>query len=63
MTTAFNAVKRHYAAIMAVGGVILIAMGVLLWTNELTRLNGEIQAFLRDNGLDLFSELDSWLNG
>jgi cytochrome c-type biogenesis protein len=63
MTTAFNAVKRHYAAIMAVGGVILIAMGVLLWTNELTRLNGEVQAFLRDNGLDVFSELDSWLNG
>ena len=30
MTTAFEAVKRHYAAIMATGGVILIAMGVLI---------------------------------
>ena len=63
MTTAFALVKRHYPAIMAVGGVILIAMGVLLWTNELTRLNAEVQAFLDDHGLDVFSELDSWLNG
>ena len=28
MTTAFAVVKRHYAVIMAIGGVILIAMGV-----------------------------------
>ena len=34
MTTAFAVVKRHYAAIMAVGGAILIAMGVLLWTTS-----------------------------
>ncbi len=34
MTTAFAVVKRHYAAIMAIGGVILIAMGVLIWTGE-----------------------------
>src|SRR3954462_942684 len=32
MTTTFAAVKRHYAAIMAVGGAILIAMGVLILT-------------------------------
>ncbi|MGH2922694.1 MAG: cytochrome c biogenesis CcdA family protein [Solirubrobacterales bacterium] len=63
MTTAFTVLKRHYAAIMAVGGVILIAMGVLLWTNELTRLNAEIQAFLDDHGLNVFSELDEWING
>ena len=62
MTTAFAAVKRHYPAIMAVGGVILIAMGVLLWTNELTRLNAEVQAFLNDHGLNIWSDLDSWLN-
>ena len=30
MTTAFAVVKRHYQAIVAVGGVILIAMGVLI---------------------------------
>src|SRR5262249_23054666 len=35
MTTAFAVVKRHYPVIMATGGVILIAMGVLIWTGEL----------------------------
>ena len=35
MTTAFAVVKRHYQLIVAVGGVILIAMGVLIWTGEL----------------------------
>ena len=35
MTTAFAVVKRHYQAIVAVGGVILIAMGILIWTGEL----------------------------
>ena len=35
MTTAFAVVKRHYQLIVAVGGVILIAMGVLILTGEL----------------------------
>jgi cytochrome c-type biogenesis protein len=30
MTTAFDVVKRHYRAIMAAGGAVLIAMGVLV---------------------------------
>ena len=34
MTTAFTVVKRHYQAIVATGGVILIAMGVLIWTKS-----------------------------
>ena len=34
-TSAFAVVKRHYAAIIGVGGVILIAMGVLILTGEL----------------------------
>src|SRR5215218_10210032 len=34
MTTAFDAVKRHYRAIIATGGVVLIVMGVLVYTNE-----------------------------
>jgi cytochrome c-type biogenesis protein len=52
MTTAFTVVKRHYPAIMATGGLILIAMGVLVWTNELTRLNNEAINFLDGIGLD-----------
>jgi cytochrome c-type biogenesis protein len=55
MTTAFDAVKRHYQAIVAVGGVILIAMGVLIWTGELTRLNGEAQSWLSGFGIDFFN--------
>ena len=46
MTTAFAVVKRHYQLIVAVGGVILIAMGVLIWTGELTQLNIEAQNWL-----------------
>ena len=43
MTTAFAAVKRHYAAIMAVGGAILIAMGVLILTGDFAQLNIQAQ--------------------
>ncbi|HYY74361.1 MAG TPA: hypothetical protein VE662_06015, partial [Solirubrobacterales bacterium] len=57
ITTAFDAIKRHYAAIVAAGGAILIAMGVLIWTGELFRLNVEAQQFLDRLGLDFFSEV------
>lgn len=55
MTTAFAVIKRHYPVIMAAGGVILIAMGVLIWTNELFRLNSEAQSFLDSIGLNFFN--------
>ncbi len=54
MTTAFAVVKRHYAAIVAVGGVVLIVMGILIWTNELTRLNNEAQSWLSGLGLEFW---------
>ncbi len=57
MTTAFTAVKRHYQAIVATGGVILIAMGVLIWTNELTQLNSEAQRWLSGLGLDFWNSV------
>jgi len=56
MTTAFSIVKRHYAALVAVGGVILIAMGVLIWTGEIYRLNIEIQSWMTDLGIDFWSD-------
>ena len=34
LTTAFEVVKRHYAAIMAVAGGVLIAMGILILTGD-----------------------------
>jgi cytochrome c-type biogenesis protein len=55
MTTAFAVVKRHYQAIVATGGLILIAMGVLIWTNELTQLNTEAQRWLSNLGLEFWN--------
>jgi cytochrome c-type biogenesis protein len=57
MTTAFTVVKRHYQAIVATGGAILIAMGVLIWTGELTQLNVEAQRLLSNLGLDFWNEV------
>jgi cytochrome c-type biogenesis protein len=57
MTTAFALVKRHYRAIMAAGGAVLIAMGVLIWTGELFQLNIEAQRLLSSLGLDFFNEI------
>lgn len=57
MTTAFAVVKRHYQAIVAVGGLILIGMGVLIWTGELFQLNIEVQSWMEDLGLDFWNEV------
>jgi cytochrome c-type biogenesis protein len=57
MTTAFTVVKRHYQAIVAVGGVILIAMGVLIWTGELFQMNIEAQNWLESSGLDFWNQV------
>lgn len=55
MATAFAVVKRHYNVIIAVGGVILIAMGILIWTGEISRLNIEAQKWLSESGLDFLN--------
>ena len=55
MTTAFAVVKRHYGAIMAAGGAILVAMGILIWTGELFRLNAEVQSFFDGLGLNIWN--------
>ena len=57
MTTAFAVVKRHYQAIVAVGGLILIAMGILILTGELSRLNIEAQSWLSSLGLDFWNQI------
>ncbi len=53
----FDWLKRHYAAIQVISGVVLIAMGVLVYTNELFRINIEIQKLLSDLGLNFFQEI------
>lgn len=57
MVGAFRVVKRHYRAIVATGGVVLIAMGVLVYTGELFQLNIEAQRLLDRLGLDFFSDV------
>ncbi|HMJ03719.1 MAG TPA: cytochrome c biogenesis protein CcdA [Conexibacter sp.] len=57
MTTAFGVVKRHYGVIIGLGGVVLIAMGVLIWTGEFFRLNIEAQNLLNDLGLDVWNSV------
>jgi cytochrome c-type biogenesis protein len=57
MTTAFDVIKRHYMLIMAAGGLILIVMGVLIWTGELFRLNAEVQQWLDGFGLNFFNDV------
>jgi cytochrome c-type biogenesis protein len=53
----FRFFRDHYTAITVVSGVVLVVMGVLLLTNELTRLNSEAQSFMDDLGINLFSDL------
>ena len=53
----FRFFRDHYAVITVISGAILIAMGVLLYTNELTRLNSEALALMDDLGINVFSDL------
>ncbi|MDP9377722.1 MAG: cytochrome c biogenesis protein CcdA [Actinomycetota bacterium] len=56
-TRAFRFFKRHYVAIQATAGVVLILMGVLVLTGELFRLNVEAQQFLDRYGLNFFQSV------
>jgi cytochrome c-type biogenesis protein len=56
-TAAFRWLRDRYLIITAISGAVLIAMGVLLYTGELTRLNVEAQQALDGLGLDFFYEL------
>jgi cytochrome c-type biogenesis protein len=53
----FRFFRDHYTAITVVSGVVLVAMGVLLYTNELTRLNAEALSLMEDLGINFFSEI------
>jgi len=56
-TTAFDWVRRNYAVINGVAGLLLIGIGVLVLTGELFRLNIEAQKVLDDWGLNFFQEV------
>lgn len=52
VTALFRFFRNHFAAITVVSGVILVAMGVALYMNELTRLN----SWLNESGVNAISE-------
>jgi len=56
-TRAFGFFKRHYGAIQGGAGVVLVAMGVLVLTGELFRLNIEVQQFLDRHDLNFFQSV------
>ena len=51
-TNAFRWIRSRYMLVTAVSGAVLILMGVLMLTGELTRLNVQAQGLLQDLGLD-----------
>jgi cytochrome c-type biogenesis protein len=50
-TSFFGVIKRHYPIVIGVGGVVLIGMGVLIWTGEFTTLNITVNNWLQSLGL------------
>ncbi|HEX2129609.1 MAG TPA: cytochrome c biogenesis CcdA family protein [Solirubrobacterales bacterium] len=53
MTAAFAVIKRHFALITVIGGVILVGMGILILTGAVTDLNQWAQRVTGDLGLNL----------
>jgi cytochrome c-type biogenesis protein len=53
----FRFFRDHYTAIAVVSGAVLVVMGVLLFTNELTRLNSEALSLMDDLNINFFSDL------
>ena len=55
VTSALAVVKRHYPIVIVTGGVVLIAMGALIWTGEFTQLNITVNHWLQSLGLPDFN--------
>jgi cytochrome c-type biogenesis protein len=53
-TTAFRWLRDRYVLVTALSGAVLIFMGLLMLSGELTQLNREAQRFLSNIGLDFF---------
>jgi cytochrome c-type biogenesis protein len=54
-TSAFNVVRRHYSVVIGVGGVVLVGMGVLIFTGQFTVLNIHVSNALHSLGLPNFN--------
>jgi cytochrome c-type biogenesis protein len=55
MTNALTIVKRHFPVIIAVGGAVMITLGLLILTGEFTILNAKANALLQGTGLNVSS--------
>jgi len=52
MTNALAVVKRHFPVIIAVGGAVMIVLGLLILTGEFTILNARANELLQGTGFD-----------
>ena len=57
MTGAFRWIRDRYLIITALSGLVLIAMGILLYTGELQQLNIKAQEALDSLGLNFFKSV------
>ena len=55
VTSALAVVRRHYAVVIGAGGLVLIGMGVLIWTGEFTQMNITVNHWLNTLGLPDFN--------
>jgi cytochrome c-type biogenesis protein len=55
MTNALTVVKRHFPVIIAIGGTVMITLGVLIVTGEFTTLNSQANELLQGTGLNVSS--------
>jgi len=55
MTNALTIVKRHFPVIIAVGGAVMITLGLLILTGEFTILNAKANTLLQGTGLNVSS--------
>jgi cytochrome c-type biogenesis protein len=55
MSDALDVVKRHFPVIVAIGGAVMIALGLLILTGEFTTLNSQANSLLNGTGLDISS--------
>jgi cytochrome c-type biogenesis protein len=57
MTSLFAVIKRHFPVVIGAGGIVLIAMGALIWSGELFQLNIKAQNLLNSLGIDFFNSI------
>jgi cytochrome c-type biogenesis protein len=57
VTGFFRFFRNHYGVITLISGIVLVGMGLLLITNELTRLNSEALQLMEDLGINFFSDI------